>query len=353
MNIGVNRDIDPRVVAFYDTYYDIVDTPDFNNRTRLLKPEHGIRKIGYQKNKKCRFCHKSEPEVSFKKIAHVFPESIGNKALASYYECDNCNDHFGKTIENDYGNFFQYYHSVAGIRGKRGITKIKSKTGVFDPDGNFIPDYEMYWEPIDGEQGELCLKMISNIPIEERQTCPDTIQLEEIHPDCCPIGVFRALVKMAISVMPFNELFLFDHTIQWLLDTHNSNIFSPKKLLVRYAMIPGFNVVKYPHFVLYRRKRDIISSMPYMVFSLTYGLFSLMVEIPRNNEKNTVDISSIPFPPIPFHTSTKGCWDLSNETLEEDFKHGIELHLDNIKDISKKTTISMENGRRVIKFIDT
>lgn len=350
MNIGVNRNIEPRKSAFYHTYYDVVYTPNFNNQTRLLKPEHGIRKIGYQKKKKCRFCHKSEPEVPFKKIAHIFPESIGNKALASLYECDYCNDHFGRTIENDYGNFFLYYHAVAGIRGKRGIPRIKSKTGVYDADGNFIPDYELYWESIDGE---LCLIVISRIPIEERQTYPDSIQLEEMHPDCCPIGVFKALVKMAISAMPFTELSLFDHTIEWLLDTHNSNIFSPKKLLVRYAMIPGFNVTKYPHFVLYRRKRD-VWNMPYMIFNLTYGMFSLLLEIPRDNDKNTMDISSIPFPPIPFHTSTEGCWDLSDKVLREDFNHSIILQFGgNMKDITKKTTISIENGKRVIKFVNT
>lgn len=352
MNIGVNMNIDPMSLAFYNAYYDVVDSPDFRYQTRLLKSGRGIRKIGYQKKKKCRFCHKGEPEVTFTKIAHIFPESIGNKALATLYECDTCNDHFGKTIENDYGNFFLYYHSVAGIRGKRKIPRIKSKTGIYDSDGNFIPDFELYWEPIDGVQGEQCLKVISNIPIENRQSCPNTIQLEEIHPNCCPVGVYKALVKMAISVMPFTELPLFDHTIEWLLDTHSNNIYSSKRLLVRYVMIPGFNVTKYPHFMLYRRKRN-IWGMPYMIFNLTYGLFSLLVEIPRDNDMNTMDISSFPFPPIPFHTSSEGSWDLSNETLAEDFKHGIELHFDNIKDITNNTSLSIENGKRIIKLVNT
>lgn len=353
MNIGINWNIDPRIVAFYNTYYDVVDTPDFNNQTRFLKPEHGIRKIGYQKIKTCRFCHKSEPEVSFKKTAHIFPESIGNKALASLYECDHCNKNFGDTIENDYGIFFQYYHAVAGIRGKRGIPKIKSKNGINTADGGFIPDYEFYWEPIDGEHGELCFKMISNIPIEERQTSPYTIQLEEMHPDCCPIGVFKALVKMAISVMPFTELSLFDHTIEWLLDSNHSNICHPKKLLVRYAMIPGFNVTKYPHFMLFRRKRD-VWNMPYMIFNLTYGMFSLLLEIPRDNDKNTKDISSVPFPAIPFYTSEEGCWDLSDKVLREDFKQSVYLQFDgNMQDITEKTAISIENEKRVIKFDNT
>jgi hypothetical protein len=53
---------------------------------------------GPPKNKserKCRFCGKSNPEVSFKKKAHLIPEFLGNKMLLSDFECDSCNYEFG------------------------------------------------------------------------------------------------------------------------------------------------------------------------------------------------------------------------------------------------------------------
>lgn len=78
MNIGINENIDPEQISFYESFYDILRTPDFNEKSRLLKPEHGLHYYGSPKNKVCRFCGKSEGEVSFKKIAHVFPEAIGN-----------------------------------------------------------------------------------------------------------------------------------------------------------------------------------------------------------------------------------------------------------------------------------
>lgn len=267
--------------------------------------------------------------------------------MASLYECDSCNELFGDTIENDYGNFFQFYHAIAGIRGKRKIPKFKSKTGIYDLEGNFIPDFELFWEPIDKGQNELCLKVISNISIEDQKAQQNAIVFEELIPNCCPIGVFKAIVKMAITAMPFTELHLFSHTIEWLLSSPHTNIYSTKKLLVRYIMIPGFNVVKYPHFVLYRRKKDIWNK-PYMIFNLTYGLFSLLIEVPRDNDKNAEDILSVPFPPIPFFTSSEGYWDLSDETLKANCKHSIELQFDSIKDVTENTTMSIKNGKRTV-----
>lgn len=109
MNIGLKDSFDKSVIDFYDNYYDVLRTPDFKNNTRLLKPEHGLKYLGNPKHKTCRFCGKNETEVGFKKIAHAFPESVGNKSLATYYECDECNQFFGETIEREYANFFWLY----------------------------------------------------------------------------------------------------------------------------------------------------------------------------------------------------------------------------------------------------
>lgn len=68
---------------FYEENYDILRTPDFNDRSRLLTPQNKVQFIGDPHNKVCRFCGKKDGEVTFKKIAHVFPEAIGNNVLAS------------------------------------------------------------------------------------------------------------------------------------------------------------------------------------------------------------------------------------------------------------------------------
>lgn len=69
MPIGINERIDEDTMNYYESFYDILHTPDFNDKSRLLKPQHRMQVVGNPKNKKCRFCGKGENEVSFKKIA--------------------------------------------------------------------------------------------------------------------------------------------------------------------------------------------------------------------------------------------------------------------------------------------
>nr|WP_297767890.1 HNH endonuclease [uncultured Butyrivibrio sp.] len=346
MRIGVksaNNLIDPRLM-FYETNYDILPTPNFLDKTRLLKAEHGITYLGNRNKKECRFCGKRVPETTFRKIAHAFPESIGNKTLASYYECDSCNEKFGETIENDYATFFQFYHSVSGIKGKDKIPKFKSKECFIDSDGNKIPLFEMYW---DNDNGMQALKVISNskdaINAEKK-----TISFSQLVGKCCPIAVYKTLVKMAITVMPSIEVQYFSEAIRWILDENHENIFEPFKLLVRYEFIPGFNVPKCPYFAVYRRKNT-VWKYPYMLFHLTYGCFSLLIEIPRDNDSRDYSIETIPMPPIPFYAYETCEWDLSEKKLKDGFEHSIQLSFDVIQDITDKSTIFFENGKRIIR----
>lgn len=50
--------------------------------------------------KKCIWCLEEEPKVSFKKIAHTIPQSLGGKNICLEV-CDTCNEYFGQ-ISNGY-----------------------------------------------------------------------------------------------------------------------------------------------------------------------------------------------------------------------------------------------------------
>lgn len=67
MNVGINFNIDNDKALFYNTYYDVVDSPDFNNATRLLKPKHGIKTIGYQNKKSVVFVKKANQKSLLQK----------------------------------------------------------------------------------------------------------------------------------------------------------------------------------------------------------------------------------------------------------------------------------------------
>lgn len=346
MCIGIKKTIDPEALQYYESFYDILRTPDFVDQSRLLKPKHGMQIIGYSPTKKCRFCGKCENEVSFKKIAHVFPESIGNGTLASNYECDVCNQYFGNAIENDYANFFSLYHSIMQIYGKNGVPKCNFKV----PCSMRTDECAEHCIEISFAENIPCLKKCVHVSNEYISLSRNSITISKPIGRCCPVAVFKAIVKMAISVMPPEEFPLFSGTIEWILDPNHSNFYSNKKLFVRYQMIPGFNVTKYPHYVLLRRKRTVWNK-PYMLFNLTYGCFSLFVEIPKDSfDRDYSEFIKMPFFPIPFYTSTTGVWDLSEMEVPKGMKHSITLTAGSVEECTDKVEISMENGKRKIKL---
>lgn len=328
--IGVKEHIDPELMNFYKSYYDVMRTPDFDEKTRLLKPKHGLKKIGQSQNRVCRFCGKTEKEVTFKKVAHIFPEAIGNKALASNYECDECNDFFGQTIENDYAKYFSLYHSIMQISGKGGIPHCGFKISC----PKKTDACHEHCVEISFNKGKINIRKCIEVNDEYVKLKNNSMILSKPIGSCCPIAVYKAITKMAMSVMPIEDLTLFTNTIKWLRAPNHTNINIGKKMLVRYQMIPGFNVTKYPHFILYRRKRTEWQK-PYMLFNLTYGCFSLLIEIPRNNDNSSnTEFEKIPFPPIPFHTLGDGFWDLSSNSLPQGTKHSMTLEFGAITDIT-------------------
>jgi hypothetical protein len=67
------------VITFYETHYGLLGS-------WLLRPGDKIM-LGDKKKRVCRFCGKSPPDVTFKKVAHAIPELLGNKSIESAYEC--------------------------------------------------------------------------------------------------------------------------------------------------------------------------------------------------------------------------------------------------------------------------
>ncbi|WP_031492581.1 HNH endonuclease [Succinivibrio dextrinosolvens] len=347
MNIGICDNPDKTALMFYENNYEVLRTPDFDESTRTLKPAHKIKYLGNSKKKICRFCGKSEPEVKFKKVAHAFPESIGNKVLATHYECDNCNLFFGKTIENDYSKFFELHHSIMMVSGKGGKRKCKFKI----PCDKRTEKCGEHCFQIDFKGIYPYILVCYNVPQDILQVGEDRLRISAPIGTFCPIAVFKTFVKMAITVMPVEEVNLFSDAISWILNPKHENFYKSKKLLIRYQMIPGFNVTKFPHFFLYRRRFNVLTG-PYMLFNLTYGCFSFLIEVPRNgNIDDRLDDNSferIPFPPIPFYISQEGIWDMSAKELSKGEKFSIFLNAGGFMKIDK-SCFEMINGKPVFK----
>lgn len=331
MRIGIKETVDLNTLQYYKSFYDLLRTPDFDDKSRLLKPEHRIQTFGSPINKKCRFCGKDENEVRFIKTAHVFPESIGNSCLASNYECDECNQYFGDTIENEYGNFFSLYHSIMQIRGRRGVPKCSFKISC-PKRTDECADHCLELSYIDDKP---VISLCREVGPEYVKLSDNSITISKPVGKCCPIAVFKAIVKMALTVMPVEELSPFSDAIKWIRNPEHSNLYDNKKLLVRYKVIPGFHVTKYPHYCLLRRRKDVFDK-PYMLFHLTYGCCSLLIEVPRDHDNSTsFEFERMPFPPIPFYTSEAGTWDLSGTEVPKGMRHSVTLNFSSMAECAE------------------
>lgn len=290
--------------------------------------------IGDKDKKVCRFCGKGEEEVTFELRAHVLPECIGNKYLLSYYECDICNKKFGKSIEGEYSNFFNFYHNALCIKGKKNIpayqTKDQKSIAKWKKDNDGKKQF-MFKEPKDS--------ITTYIDIDNNE-----LRRVGVAPTYIPMGVFKCFIKMAIGLLPDDECFIFKDTIKWLSEKKYRNIYENKQLYCRFIMIPGFWTERPIECTLYKRRFNTIN-VPYMLFHLTYGSFSYLIEVPNITDKSGSDITKIIFPPMNLPTSTEGIYNFSGQDKISDFKQHISYQFDKCIDV---TDVVKEHPERYI-----
>jgi len=200
--------------------------------------------VSDRKKRVCRFCHKTMNDgVTFKNVAHAIPEALGNKNLVLYEECDECNGKFGRTVEQDFITYFNFYRVFWATPGKNGVPKIKFKNG--------------YIERVDDKFN------IGYAPgqIEGNNEIPKAITLianEEI----ASVNIYKALCKIAISVLDTEKLRYFEKTIDWIHRTNDENTRRLPKVAILNA--PGMDVDS-PQIILYLRKSSESSDLPHVV----------------------------------------------------------------------------------------
>ena len=219
-------------IAFYEQHYKIVaDLP--------LVAKAPIKLCDHEKNseRRCRFCGKSEPEVSFRNKAHAVPELLGNKCLISMNECDACNEFFASDYEDHLAKWFGPMRSLCQMQGKKGTPKYKS-------------------DEFTAERGDKGMKLFvksdsSRMNIKEGSSGTFKIPVEMKTQPYIPVRAAKAFIKSAISVLPKELLSECENTILWLLGKTTVNI---DKFPVLYAFTPGVNPYKNGKVMIFRRK---------------------------------------------------------------------------------------------------
>jgi HNH endonuclease len=217
----------------------------------------------------CRFCNRGIVDnATFKNVAHTIPEALGNKALILHEECDACNAKFGKSIEQDFINYFNFYRVFWSSPGKNGVPRIKFKNGYIERrEGKFIVGYR-------------------SDPIKDERTLPTEVTLVSCE-KIATVNIYKALCKIALSVIDRNELKHLSDTINWLHSTDvGGQVRLPKVAILNAPQMH----VKCPQIILYLRQSD-QQNLPHLVgeFKFKSLLFVFIVPFSDLDTKKFVN----------------------------------------------------------------
>lgn len=150
--------------------------------------------------RRCRFCSKTMNDgATFNSAAHAIPRAFGNKHLKVADECDDCNNYFGTVTEPSLVAYMDIQRVYLGLRGRSkndGLPKIKYEKGQLHHDGTQlkISGSDMDINP---ETGEATIRLGKGSKF-------------------VPADVYRALVKIVLSVVSEETLTHLSKTIGWV-----------------------------------------------------------------------------------------------------------------------------------------
>lgn len=260
---------------YYEERYDIVFQRLFE---RTEKHE-----LGDRTNPVCRFCGSKPPTATFGQAAHAIPQAFGNRGLTTGYECDACNGQFGRGIENDLGIWTLPRRTTSRIYGQKGIpTTKKGSSGGWCVEVN---------------DRQLEIHSYEDEPIFEINEAEKSLTLTLTVGSYTPVAVYKALVRIGLTLMPEAELAPFKTALDWIQKPDHS------KALINGATIchtrqngpmPPDKLVA----ILLRRKSG-VADVPYAHLVLGYGNDVYQVVLPSpemDKDINGKTLSFVPFP---------------------------------------------------------
>jgi hypothetical protein len=245
------------ILAFYDSHYDTIGDWRLTPRDKVV--------LGDVQNRRCRFCGGTPPDATFRKVAHAIPEALGNKSIETAYECDDCNGAFGRSIENDLGNWSKPLRTLSRIRGKTGVPTLKK--------GGDTPGWR-----IEFQDGMFKVKSYEESPVFELDENLKQITFTLKRDAYTPVAVLKALSKIGLTLLPDEEVGNFVDLMAWVNDKDHSRVFADK-LPVLYAFQPGPMPNDIISARILRRKSGVVG-YPYGYLVLGYGNEVFQVQLP-------------------------------------------------------------------------
>lgn len=218
----------------------------------------------------CRYCHRSMPDVTFRKVAHTISEALGNKSIKTNDECDECNQYFGDTIEQDFLSIFDVPRLMFRIKGKAGVPHkfIGDNYSIErEDDGNIKVSYMMK----DGEQPMEADEFLKRIMLTPHRSFPEQ-------------NIYKCLCKYVMGVLDDETLIAFDRTRRWI----NGEITENK--LPKVARFYHPEIAEHPRLMVYIRKAEASKEFPHVVAELRIFNLAFVYILPFSSQEE-VDFS--------------------------------------------------------------
>ena len=144
--------------------------------------------------RRCRFCGRMLPDVTFEHESHAIPEAVGNTRLFCLEECDQCNNELAP-VEEHFIRFMDFRRATSYI-AKKGSSAPPDIKGM-----NFgVKDGKVY---VDGSKVDQEFREQGKIKLMHSMMITDQ-------------GLYRSLCKFVMDLIPSPELSHFQQTIAWV-----------------------------------------------------------------------------------------------------------------------------------------
>lgn len=224
---------------YFANHYEIIAEHPFQAKRPILLFDHNQKE---KHSRRCRFCGRGYPDVTFKKVAHAVPEFLGNKAIRSMNECDSCNEFLAYKYEDHLSKWSLFARSISQVDGKGGPPTFKN------------PSKTLRIETADANlQIEITDPLLAGKLMKEGGPYQFTLPTDATSSPHVPIQAAQALVKIACSICPFNELEQCNRAIDWLMRRCE---FRFSQFFVFYGFTPGPINPSTGRVILLRRKAD-------------------------------------------------------------------------------------------------
>lgn len=226
--------------------YDLC-VPRTDKHTRIGNPRRSDRT--------CRFCGgTTNSGARFDKEAHAIPAAMGNKYLKLADECDTCNEHFGEKIEPTLVELLNIQRVFLSIESRGSLPIVEFPGGTLYRDGKVM--------------------VIESKNISEDASGVLRAQLGNGKP-IIPQNFYRALGKIALSVIPKEELPALAQTIRWV--RYGESLGKPlPKIAAAVVMLPPDPSAQ---IALYIRKNP-HPTMPHVVCEFRLGCYMYVYALP-------------------------------------------------------------------------